>query len=238
MNLLENTTVVVIGGGAGMGLAIARHAAAAGASVVIAGRTLSRLQQAASARGPAVRAESIDTTSEDSVRDFFGKLGPIDHLAIPGSAVRTGTLKDAPLADGLTTMQSKFWGPYLCAKHAQVKPTGSITLFSGILSRRPGKNDCVLRPVNAAVEALGRALSRDLAPVRVNTLSPGMTSGTDAYKDMPEAARQGMYDAIAARLPVGRVGTPDDIAQATLALMTNGFITGTTLDVDGGALLQ
>ncbi|MGA7880005.1 MAG: SDR family oxidoreductase [Terrimicrobiaceae bacterium] len=104
-------------------------------------------------------------------------------------------------------------------------------------SGRAGHNDVVLAGVNAAVEAMGRALARDLAPVRVNTISPGMTRGTGAYLSMPEFAREGMYSAIAARLPVGRVGTAEDIAAATLMLMTNAFITGVTLDFDGGGVL-
>ncbi len=233
----HHQTVVVIGGGTGMGFAIAQQAAALQAAVVIGGRTRAKLDAALEEIGPSARALPVDTTSEDSIQAFFENLGPIDHLAIPGSSVRTGSLKEATLEDGLYTMQSKFWGPYLCAKHAVFKPGGSLTLFSGILSRRPGKNDAVLGPVNAAVEALGRALARDLAPIRVNVISPGMTSGTDAYKAMPEAARQGMYESIAARLPAARVGTPDDIAAATLMLMANGFITGVTLDVDGGGVL-
>ncbi len=115
-----------------------------------------------------------------------------------------------------------------------MKPSGSITFFSGILSRRPGHNDAMLAGVNAAVEAIGRALARYLAPVRVNTLSPGMTRGTGAYLSMPETAREGMCASIASHLPAGRVGFPQDIAAATLMLMTNGFITGVTLDVNGG----
>ncbi len=236
-SILEGKTVVVIGGGSGMGLAIARHVVSSGGSVIIAGRTLGKLESVLGELGTTARANTIDTTSEPSVREFFEQTGTIDHIAIPGSAVRTGTLKDASLEDGLYSMQSKFWGPYLCAKHAVFHPGGSIVLFSGILSRRPGKNDCVLGPVNAAVEALGRALARDLAPVRANVISPGMTAGTDAYREMPEAAREGMYQAIAAKLPVGKVGSPDDIAAATVMLMTNPFITGVVLDVDGGGVL-
>jgi NAD(P)-dependent dehydrogenase (short-subunit alcohol dehydrogenase family) len=234
---LSGKSVVIIGGGSGMGLGIAHQVVAANANVIIAGRTLSKLESALIELGPQARAEMIDITSEDSVRDFFHKIGPFDHLVIPGSAVRTGTLKGASLDDGLYSMQSKFWGPYLCAKHAVINGGGSVVLFSGILSRRPGKNDCVLGPVNAAVEALGRSLARDLAPIRVNVISPGMTSGTDAYREMPIAARDGMYQSIAAKLPVGRVGSPEDIAAASLMLMSNGFITGVVLDVDGGGVL-
>jgi NAD(P)-dependent dehydrogenase (short-subunit alcohol dehydrogenase family) len=234
---LAGKKVVVIGAGSGMGRSIARLASDAGARVVLAGRTRATLELAASDIGNGATVDVVDTTSESSVELFFKTVGSIDHLAIPGSSVRTGTLKEASLDDGLYTMQSKFWGPYLCAKHARFNEGGSLVLFSGILSRRPGRNDCVLAPVNAAVEALGRALARDLAPIRVNVLSPGMTSGTDAYLKMPEAARAAMYHSIGAKLPVAKVGSPDEIASAVLMLMENTFITGIVLDVDGGGLL-
>jgi NAD(P)-dependent dehydrogenase (short-subunit alcohol dehydrogenase family) len=234
---LEGKKVVIVGAGSGMGLGVARLAAEVRAHVVLAGRTRAKLDAAAAEIGSQAVAAVIDTTSEDSVRSFFQAQGPIDHLVIPGSAIRTGSLRDASLDDGLYSMQSKFWGPYLCAKYAQIREGGSIVLFSGILSRRPGHNDCVLAPINAAVEALGRALARDLAPIRVNVISPGMTSGTDAYAKMPEASRAAMYQAISANLPVGKVGTPYEIAKATLMLMENTFITGVVLDVDGGGLL-
>ncbi len=236
-NTLENKTVVVLGGSSGMGLAVAIKSAQSGARVVIASRSQDKLNAAAAQIGGEVHWQVVDTTDEASVVDLFDRLGTIDHLVISGSSVKTGTLRELALADGLTTMQSKFWGPYLCAKHARIAPGGSITLFSGILSRRPGRNDAVLASVNAAVEALGRALAKDLAPVRVNVISPGMTAGTGAYLKMPKAAREGMFAAIAGRLPVGRVGRPEDIADAALMLMTNGFITGIVLDVDGGGLI-
>lgn len=232
---LLHQSVIVIGGTSGMGLAIARLAASRGASVTIASPSPDKVATVAEELGATGRP--VDTSDESSVCEFFAAAGPVDHLVVTGSSVRTGTLKDAPLADGEFTFRSKFFGPYLCAKHAQMKSTGSITLFSGILSRRPGHNDAILAGVNAAVEAMGRALARDLAPVRVNTISPGMTGGTGAYLSMPAAAREGMYASIASHLPVGRVGTAEDIAAATLMVMTNGFITGVTLDVDGGGVL-
>ncbi len=232
---LTNQSVIVVGGTSGMGLAVARLAISRGASVTVASRSPDKVAAVATELGAA--GKQLDTGDEASVREFFGTIGSVDHLIVTGSSVRTGTLKDAPLEDGEFTFRSKFFGPYLCAKYAQMRPTGSITLFSGILSRRPGQNDVVLAGVNAAVEAMGRALARDLAPVRVNTISPGMTRGTSAYLSMPEAAREGMYSAIAGKLPVGHVGTAEDIAEATLMLMTNKFITGVTLDVDGGGVL-
>jgi NAD(P)-dependent dehydrogenase (short-subunit alcohol dehydrogenase family) len=236
-NALKNTTVVVIGGSSGMGLAVAKASSRSGARVVIASRNQDKLKAAAGQIGGDVHWQVVDTMDETSVSDLFERLGTVDHLAIPGSSVKTGTLREMPLADGLSTMRSKFWGPYLCARYARINPGGSITLFSGILSRRPGQNDAVLASVNAAVEAMGRALAKDLAPVRVNVISPGMTVGTGAYLKMPETAREAMFTAIAERLPAGRVGRPEDIAEAALMLMTNGFITGVVLDVDGGGLI-
>ncbi|MCB2145007.1 MAG: SDR family oxidoreductase [Deltaproteobacteria bacterium] len=234
---LKDKTVVVIGGSSGMGLAVAKKSLLSGARVVIASRSRDKLKAAAAQIGGDVHWQVADTTDEASVSDLFERLGAVDHLVIPGSSVKTGTLRDMPLAEGLYTMQSKFWGPYLCAKYARINPEGSITLFSGILSRRPGRNDTVLASVNAAVEAMGRALAKDLAPVRVNVISPGMTAGTGAYLKMPESAREEMFTAIARRLPAGRVGRPEDIADAALMLMANGFITGIVLDVDGGGLI-
>ncbi len=232
---MKDQTVVVIGGTSGMGYAIAKLSASRGADVIIGSRTAEMVDQAAKEIGSS--GHVIDSTDEQSVIAFFEQAGEIDHLVVTGSSVKTGTLAELPLEDAELTFRSKFFGPYLCAKHARIRPTGSITLFSGILSRRPGKNDSILGPVNAAVEALGRALARDLAPVRVNTISPGMTRDTGAYVGMLESAREAMYDSIAEKLPVGCVGTPDDLAEATLALMTNRFITGVTLDVDGGGVL-
>ena len=234
---LRGQSVVVIGGSSGMGLAVARKASQAGARVVIASRSADKLQAAVRGIGGDVHWQMVDTTDEASVADLFERLGTVDHLAVPGSSVKTGPLRELPLADARFTMQSKFWGPYLCAKHARLNDTGSITFFSGILSRRPGMNDALLASVNAAVEAMGRALAKDLAPVRVNVLSPGMTAGTGAYLKIPEAAREAMFASVAGRLPVGRVGRPEDIADAVVMLMTNGFITGVVLDVDGGGLI-
>jgi NAD(P)-dependent dehydrogenase (short-subunit alcohol dehydrogenase family) len=135
-------------------------------------------------------------------------------------------------------MDSKFFGPYLAVKEARLNPRGSIILFSGILSRRPDKGAPILAAVNAAVETLGKALAVELAPVRVNVISPGMTQDTGAYLAMPDQAREAMFKGVAQSLPVKRVGLPADIASVAIELMSNSFITGTVIDVDGGGLLS
>ena len=235
---LSEQKVLVIGGSSGMGLAIATASALAGAEVLIASRSDSRLKEAAEKIGSGVKWHTVDFTDEISVKSFFDFAGPIDHLVIPGSAVRTGPLKELPIADAKSSMDSKFFGPYLAVKYAQVNPQGSIILFSGILSRRPDKGSPILAAINSAVETLGKALAVELAPVRVNVISPGMTRDTGAYLGMPDQAREEMFSGVAQSLPVKRVGLPSDIASVAIELMSNSFITGTVIDVDGGGLLS
>jgi NAD(P)-dependent dehydrogenase (short-subunit alcohol dehydrogenase family) len=233
---IENESVVIIGGSSGMGLAIAKEAADAGAAVIIAGRSQGKLDEASRVIAGDVASYIVDLSQEGSVMKLFQSIGSFDHLVITGSSVKTGQLRELSLADARASMDSKFWGAYMAAGHARIRPKGSITLFSGILSRRPSPGLASLAAINAAVEALGRALALELAPIRVNVVSPGLTD-TPAYATMPDDARKGMFAAAAKRLPVGRVGKPEDIASLTLELMRNSFLTGLVIDVDGGAML-
>ena len=221
-----------------MGLATAMAAANEGARVLIASRSKEKLRDAADKIGSGVKWYTVDFTDEDSVKDLFAAIGTIDHLVIPGSSVTTGPLKELPMSDARASMGSKFFGPYLAAKEADLSPQGSIILFSGILSRRPEKGSAILAAINAAVETLGKALAAELAPVRVNVISPGLTRNTGAFLGMPEDALEAMFDGAAQSLPVKRVGLPADIASVAVELMSNSFITGAVYDVDGGGLLS
>lgn len=233
--VLEGARVAVVGGGSGMGLAIAQLAGGFGAKLTIGGRSRERLDVAAASIEGA-RAQAVDVTDAASVQAFFEWAGEIDHLVVTASQARTGRLGELPLDAAELAMRSKFWGPYLCTRAARLRSGGSLTLFSGVLSRAPVPGSAALAGANAAVEAMGRALALELAPTRVNTISPGLVA-TGAYDGMAEEARTKFFADTAASLPVGRVGSPDDIAAAVLMLMTNAYVTGVTLDLDGGGLL-
>ena len=233
---IENESVVIIGGSSGMGLAIAKEAADSGAAVIIAGRSQGKLDEASHVIAGDVATYIVDLSDEGSVMKLFQSIGSFDHLVITGSSVKTGQLRELSLADARASMDSKFWGAYMAARYAQIRLRGSITFFSGILSRRPSPGSASLAAINAAVEALGRALAVELAPIRVNVVSPGLTD-TPAHAQMPDDARKGMFAAAAKRLPVGRVGKPEDIASLTLELMRNTFLTEIVVDIDGGAML-
>ena len=119
---------------------------------------------------------------------------------------------------------------------AEIRPGGSLTLVSGFLSIRPRPNSAIVGAANGALESLARSLALELAPVRVNGVSPGIID-TPIRAAMPEAARRDMLAKTAASLPVGRVGSGEDIARQILAFMTIGFATGSIVYIDGGALI-
>jgi NAD(P)-dependent dehydrogenase (short-subunit alcohol dehydrogenase family) len=119
------------------------------------------------------------------------------------------------------------------ARAAEFKPGGSLTIVSGFLSIRPRPNSAIVGAVNGALESLARSLAIDLAPVRVNAVSPGIID-TPIRAAMPEEARKAMLDKVAASLPVGRVGLGEDVAMQVLAFMQNGFATGSIAFIDGG----
>lgn len=235
---LSGKHVVIVGGGSGMGRATAQLAASLGARVTIASRNADRLANVAAEIG--AEPAPFDMTDEAGVRAWAAGLGAVDHLVISASSAAHGGFADLPTDDLRAMFEAKFTGPYVTTREVlpHLADGGSITLFSGVLSRRPSVGTTGLGAVNAAVEALAKGLAVELAgKARVNCISPGMVA-TEAYAAMPEADREGMYAQVGASLPVGRVGAPEEVAQAVIMAMTNGYLTGTVLDVDGGHLVK
>lgn len=113
----------------------------------------------------------------------------------------------------------------------------SILLFSGTLSRKPMAGASIIGAVNGAIEALGRSLAVELAPVRVNVISPGLIRDTDAYSAMPAATRDGMMRAAVARLPARVVGDGESVAGIACSVLASPYVTGSTIDIDGVGLI-
>ena len=232
--MLAGKKVVVVGGSSGIGLATAELARSEGAEVIIASHNPDRLNAAAAKLG--VTAIAADVTSDDSIASLFKKCGPVDHVVLTAAQLRTGPFKTVAMEDVRATMESKFWGAWRVARSADISAGGSLTLVSGFLSVRPRPNSAIVGAANGALESLARSLALELAPVRVNAVSPGIID-TPIRAAMPEAARKDMLAKTAAALPVGRVGTGEDIARQILAFMTIGFATGSIVYLDGGALI-
>ncbi|MGA2567442.1 MAG: SDR family oxidoreductase [Pseudolabrys sp.] len=232
--VLKGKRVVVVGGSAGMGLEVAKQAAAAGAEVIIASRTKERLAQAKAVL-PNTRTEVLDATDEDAVRSVFDRLGDIDHIVISAAVVNRKPFFEVTLQEAHQAFEGKFWVHFNVARHGckKIRPGGCITMFSGISSRRGFPSLVVQSAINGAVEALCRSLALTLAPIRVNAVCPGFVA-TPSHDTSPN--RKEVLARVAGMLPLKRVGRPEEIAQAVLFLMTNEFTTGAVLDVDGGHL--
>jgi NAD(P)-dependent dehydrogenase (short-subunit alcohol dehydrogenase family) len=231
---LTGKKVVVVGGSSGIGFSSAELAKAEGADVVIASHNPERLNAAAAKLG--VKAIAADVTSDESIAALFQKCGPVDHVVVTAAQLRTGPFKTVAMDDVRGTMEGKLWGAWRVARSADIRPGGSLTLVSGYLSIRPRPNSAIISVANGALESLTRALALELAPVRVNCVSPGIVD-TPIRAAMPEAARRDMLAKTAAGLPVGRVGVGEDIARQIHAFMTIGFMTGSIVYLDGGGLV-
>src|SRR5215510_9822002 len=232
--LLAGKKVVVVGGSSGIGLATAELAKREGADVIVASRSAARLDAVAE-RLNAI-AIPTDVTDDNSVANLFRSTGSVDHVVVTAAQLRTGPFKTVAMEDVRATMEGKFWGAWRVARAAEFRSGGSLTLVSGFLSVRPRPAGAIVGAINGALESLGRSLALELAPVRVNVVSPGIID-TPIRAAMPEAARNEMLAKAAAALPVGRVGVGDDIARQILTFMTVGFATGSIVYLDGGGLI-
>jgi NAD(P)-dependent dehydrogenase (short-subunit alcohol dehydrogenase family) len=231
--MLKGKKVVVVGGSSGIGLSTAELAKVEGAEVIVASRNADRLNAAAAKLG--VTAIPADVTSDESVAGLFRTCGPVDHVVVTAAQLKTGPFKTVSMEDVRGTLEGKLWGAWRVARSAEIRSGGSLTLVSGYLSIRPRPNSAIVSVANGALESLTRALALELAPVRVNCVSPGIID-TPIRAAMQEAARLDMLAKTAAALPVGRVGVGEDIARQILAFMTIGFATGSIVYIDGGAL--
>jgi NAD(P)-dependent dehydrogenase (short-subunit alcohol dehydrogenase family) len=241
---LSGQTVMVIGGGSGMGLAIARSALDAGATVWIAGRSRARLDKAIADTGSAMdgrlRSAVVDIASEDGVQALLREAGQVDHMMVTAADIAGYQPIHALDLDAATrVIKSKLIGPLLIAKHARtaIPGNGSLTFTGGIASERPAPGGSVVAAVNGALIALTKAPALELAPVRVNALSPGWVEDTPVWDTIAGENKTTVLAQMAAKLPGGRVGRTSDIARAARFIMGAEHMTGTVLAIDGGQRL-
>ncbi len=223
MTATQNTVSVVIGGSTGIGRAVADALTARPGRVHVASRRT-----------------GLDVTNADKLASYFEKLGPIDHLVVTsGSQAPGGKVTEIPLAEAKAAFDVKFWGTIAVVRAAAVhiRSGGTITLTSGFLARRIVPGTYVKTTMNTALEAAAKILARELSPIRVNVISPGLTN-TEAYAGMAENARRTMLERAAADLPAATYGRPQDLAAAYLFAIDNPFVTGSVIDVEGGALIN
>lgn len=240
--MLKGKRVVILGGSAGIGLAVARQSASDGAEVIIASHNPERVERAlGQLRGIDARASghAVDLRSQPAVRALFEKLGPIDHLVYTaGEELLMKPLANLDLTEGRAFFELRYWGALsaIQAAHPHLAKDGSIVLTSGTGCHRPFPGFAIAASILGAMEALTRTLAVELAPLRVNIVTPGVLD-TELWANLTTTAKEEMFRQFAAKLPVGRVGTADDVAEHYLSFMRGKYVTGQSLVADGGGLL-
>jgi NAD(P)-dependent dehydrogenase (short-subunit alcohol dehydrogenase family) len=238
-NGLQHKRVVVLGGSSGIGLEVARQAATQGARVVIASSSPERLQKAVESIGGEAEGQAVDVSDERAVATFFSKLGAFDHLVFTaGDSLQLHDLAATDLQQARSAFELRYWSALAAVKYGSphICKEGSIVLTTGIAGQRPRKGWVIAASVCGTIEALTRALAVELAPIRVNAVSPGLVR-TSLWQSMTAAERENLFESVGKSLPVGRIGEAHDVAQAYLFLMQEGFSTGQTVVVDGGTVL-
>jgi NAD(P)-dependent dehydrogenase (short-subunit alcohol dehydrogenase family) len=231
---LDGRRLVLVGAGSNVGRAIARTASAAGADLVLAGPDADRLgATAAELAGPAV-IQPVDLADEGSIAALAERVGAFDHLVSTAAMPANGPVATLELAAVQRAFAAKVIGPLLLAKHlaGRVNEGGSFTFFSGVAAWRPAPERVVMATTNGALAFLVEALAVELAPVRVNAVSPGIVD-SGAWDGLAER-KDPFLRGVAERNPARRVGSPEDLVQAVLYAIGNPFVTGTVLHVDGG----
>lgn len=236
---LKGQRIVILGGSSGIGLATAEAASAEGAELVIASSNRARVEEAVARLPKGTLGRTLDLTDEEAVKALFADLGGFDQLVFTaGETLQLGTLKDTDVATARSFFSLRYWGAFMAAKYGSpfIRPGGSIVFTSGLAGARPRAGWSLGASICSAMEGLTRALAMELAPVRVNIVSPGVVK-SPLWAKMSEADREALYRATAEKLPVGHVGEVEEIAQAYLYLMRQTYCTGEVLRVDGGGAL-
>ncbi len=239
--ILTDRRILVIGGGSGIGYALAEAVIGAGARVTVASSTAEKIGAAAMKLGNRAEAATLDVTDESAVAAFFAKTQTFDHIAFTAGdwgGPRRGPLADLDLDQAHALFNVRFWGAVAVAKHgAKTLPTGgSLTLTDGMIAHRPQKGSAISTAMTGAVEHLTRALAVEFAPVRVNAVCPGLVR-TGIWDRIPAERRDDELKQMTKGQLLPRVGEPDEIAQAYLYLMRGGYTTGQVLYVEGGRAL-
>jgi NAD(P)-dependent dehydrogenase (short-subunit alcohol dehydrogenase family) len=238
---MTGNRVLLVGGTSGLGLAVARAVAERGAQPIVASRRQASVDRAVLSLPAGAAGYTVDIASEDSLAQLVSTVGAVDHLVYTAGEA----LQLTHLADLTPEVIRRFWETryigaisvvWAVVMSGALKEGGSIVLTGGNAGQRPAPGWALAASVSGAMEALTRELALELAPIRVNLVAPGVTR-SPLWGSMTEDEESTMYASLASQLPVGRVGEPDDIALAYVYAMQQPMATGTSITVDGGAVL-
>jgi NAD(P)-dependent dehydrogenase (short-subunit alcohol dehydrogenase family) len=240
MENIKGKKVVIVGASSGIGKAIAQSVVKHGAIGIMVSRSIDKLQEARNDLPDSqTQLFSMDMLDEKSVNETFEKIGSFDHLVL--TAVADENKLRTPLKKATTEIAAKslqkFWGAFYVCRAAinTISITGSITLTSSIAIFRPSSSGdmSLLTAGHGAITSFATALAVELAPIRVNVIAPGVVDTSVWDREQ----RANLIKWANEKLLVKHIGSADELAQAYLSLMTNEYITGALLKVDGGLTL-
>ena len=231
---VKGKKALVFGGTSGIGLATVKQLADLGAEVV----AISRNPDKAGELPDNVTLKQCDVCDRDALETLYAECAPFDILV---SAATGGSRAIGPFTtmdmDGYQASFDKLWGYANVVRFGleHLTEQGAIVLVSGSPARRCNPGQIALSSVGGAVEAMARGVAKEIMPKRINVMSPGLI-------DTPMVGLQGEerdahYDRLTKGNLIPRAGTADECAHGIVFLIQNDFVTGTTVDVDGGILL-
>lgn len=250
-NKLAGKHVLIIGGTSGIGFGVAEASIESGATVTLSSSkqssidsAISRITKAYPSSTKTLRGFTCDLSTDDTeknIEKLFEQTGKVDHIVFTaGDALAITPLQDHTLETIKKAGQIRFFAPLLVAKigskYLSAGPESSITLTTGSVSLKPNPNWAVVASYASGLHGMTRNLALDLRPIRVNLVSPGAVD-TDLWKMFPAEAKANFFKAHEAKVPTGKVGMPEDVAECYLWLMKDKNVTGAVVQSDGGAIL-
>lgn len=249
---LKDAHVLIIGGSSGIGYGVAEAVLENGGKVTISSSNPSRVQSAVERLQKAYPSATSRVTGhacglgdeeslESNVKELFEKVGELDHIVYTaGDALATMTLQDLSMAQLKKAGMVRFFAPLMVAKYGpkylKQGPESSIVLTTGAVSEKPMPQWAIVGSYAAGLHSMCRGLALDLKPIRVNLISPGAVY-TELWDGMPADHKQAMFKSIEEKMPTGRVGQVEDVAEAYLYCMKDKNLTGSMISTNGGALL-
>lgn len=237
---MSSQHVVIVGGSSGIGLATARQLLGQGYKVTITGRSANRLEAAGKLLTGDLQTRVMDATDPTGLSATFERIGAFGHLVLAlGSGKGAGPFASVSLTDVKAGFEEKVYAHFATAQAAlpYLAKDGSLTFISAVSAQAAMPGTAGIGAANAAVAALVPILAAELRPLRVNAVSPGVID-TPWWDFLTDDQKAGAFADFAAKTPVGRVGTPEDVAQAIAFLIADTFMSGQTIICDGGLRLM
>ena len=232
---INGKKAIVFGGTSGIGLSATQMLSDKGAQVIALSRNPDKLKNIPKN----VTTKKMNVLDRDALEKFFQEVGEYDILvnSATGGARAVGPFLSMDL-DGYKASFDKLWGYTNVVRYGTkfLKDNGNIVLVSGSPARKCRSGQIAISSVGGAVEAFARGIAPEIAPKRINIVSPGIID--TPMSPLQGKEREDYYKNTTNNNLIPRAGTPDEVATGIIFAIENEFITGTTIDIDGGWLIS